>query len=154
MEKKSIGFGAEIKQAAKDKNVGEILKEVMPEDFVKFGLIPELIGRIPVVTSLDNLDEEALIRILKEPKNALLKQYTALFEMDGVKLTFEPETLEYIVDTAVEFKLGARGLRSIVETIMMEKMFEIPSSGVQECNITKEYAQKQVEKSATIQCAV
>ena len=127
MEKKSIGFGAEIKQAAKDKNVGEILKEVMPEDFVKFGLIPELIGRIPVVTSLDNLDEEALIRILKEPKNALLKQYTALFEMDGVKLTVEDEALNEIAHLAVVRKTGARGLRAIMEKTVTDAMYHVPS---------------------------
>ena len=139
MEKKSIGFGAEIKQAAKDKNVGEILKEVMPEDFVKFGLIPELIGRIPVVTSLDNLDEEALIRILKEPKNALLKQYTALFEMDGVKLTVEDEALNEIAHLAVVRKTGARGLRAIMEKTVTDAMYHVPSdSSIVECIITKE----------------
>ena len=136
MEKKSIGFGAEIKQAAKDKNVGEILKEVMPEDFVKFGLIPELIGRIPVVTSLDNLDEEALIRILKEPKNALLKQYTALFEMDGVKLTVEDEALNEIAHLAVVRKTGARGLRAIMEKTVTDAMYHVPSdSSIGECII-------------------
>jgi ATP-dependent Clp protease ATP-binding subunit ClpX len=139
MEKKSIGFGAEIKQAAKDKNVGEILKEVMPEDFVKFGLIPELIGRIPVVTSLDNLDEEALIRILKEPKNALLKQYTALFKMDGVKLTVEDEALNEIAHLAVVRKTGARGLRAIMEKTVTDAMYHVPSdSSIVECIITKE----------------
>jgi ATP-dependent Clp protease ATP-binding subunit ClpX len=133
---------------------GDMMQYIMPQDLRSFGLIPEIIGRLPILTSLRPLDRGTLRNILTEPKNSIIKQYVKLMEMDGVKLTFEPETLEYIVDTAVEFKLGARGLRSIVETIMMEKMFEIPSSGVQECNITKEYAQKQVEKSATIQCAV
>ena len=133
---------------------GDIMQYIMPQDLRSFGLIPEIIGRLPILTSLRPLDRGALRNILTEPKNSIIKQYVKLMEMDGVKLTFEPETLEYIVDTAVEYKLGARGLRSIVETIMMEKMFEIPSSGVKECNITKEYAQAQVEKSATIKCAV
>ena len=133
---------------------GDMMQYIMPQDLRSFGLIPEIIGRLPILTSLRPLDRGALRNILTEPKNSIIKQYVKLMEMDGVKLTFEPETLEYIVDTAVEYKLGARGLRSIVETIMMEKMFEIPSSGVKECNITKEYARKQVEKSATIKCAV
>ena len=133
---------------------GDMMQYIMPQDLRSFGLIPEIIGRLPILTSLRPLDRGTLRNILTEPKNSIIKQYVKLMEMDGVKLTFEPETLEYIVDTAVEYKLGARGLRSIVETIMMEKMFEIPSSGVKECNITKEYAQVQVEKSATIKCAV
>ena len=133
---------------------GDMMQYIMPQDLRSFGLIPEIIGRLPILTSLRPLDRGTLRNILTEPKNSIIKQYVKLMEMDGVKLTFEPETLEYIVDTAVEYKLGARGLRSIVETIMMEKMFEIPSSGVKECNITKEYAQAQVEKSATIKCAV
>ena len=133
---------------------GDMMQYIMPQDLRSFGLIPEIIGRLPILTSLRPLDRGTLRNILTEPKNSIIKQYVKLMEMDGVKLTFEPETLEYIVDTAVEYKLGARGLRSIVETIMMEKMFEIPSSGVKECNITKEYARKQVEKSATIKCAV
>ena len=133
---------------------GDMMQYIMPQDLRSFGLIPEIIGRLPILTSLRPLDRGTLRNILTEPKNSIIKQYVKLMEMDGVKLAFEPETLEYIVDTAVEYKLGARGLRSIVETIMMEKMFEIPSSGVKECNITKEYAQAQVEKSATIKCAV
>ena len=133
---------------------GDMMQYIMPQDLRSFGLIPEIIGRLPILTSLRPLDRGTLRNILTEPKNSIIKQYVKLMEMDGVKLTFEPETLEYIVDTAVEYKLGARGLRSIVETIMMEKMFEIPSSGVKECYITKEYAQAQVEKSATIKCAV
>ncbi|MBR5852269.1 MAG: ATP-dependent Clp protease ATP-binding subunit ClpX [Bacteroidaceae bacterium] len=133
---------------------GDMMQYIMPQDLRSFGLIPEIIGRLPILTSLRPLDRGTLRNILTEPKNSIIKQYVKLMEMDGVKLAFEPETLEYIVDTAVEYKLGARGLRSIVETIMMEKMFEIPSNGVKECNITKEYAQAQVEKSATIKCAV
>ena len=107
-------------------------------------------GRLPILTSLRPLDREALRNILTEPKNSIIKQYKKLMEMDGVKLSFEDSALDYIVDTAVEYKLGARGLRSIVETIMMDKMFEIPSAGVKSCKITKEYARKQIERSASI----
>jgi ATP-dependent Clp protease ATP-binding subunit ClpX len=133
---------------------GDMMQYIMPQDLRSFGLIPEIIGRLPILTSLRPLDRSALRNILTEPKNSIIKQYVKLMEMDGVKLVFEDEALEYIVDTAVEYKLGARGLRSIVETIMMEKMFEIPSSDVKSCKITKEYAQKQVEKSTAIMCAV
>ena len=129
---------------------GDMMRYIAPQDLRSFGLIPEIVGRLPILTSLRPLDRETLRNILTEPKNSLVKQYIRLMEMDGVKLAFEPEALDYIVDTAVEYKLGARGLRSIVETIMMEKMFEVPSSGAKSCKITKEYAQKQIEKSATI----
>ena len=133
---------------------GDMMQYIMPQDLRSFGLIPEIIGRLPILTSLRPLDRQALRNILTEPKNSIIKQYKKLMEMDGVELVFEDDALEYIVDTAVEYKLGARGLRSIVETIMMEKMFEIPSSGVDSCHITKEYAQSQVEKSAVIAGAV
>ena len=133
---------------------GDMMQYIMPQDLRSFGLIPEIIGRLPILTSLRPLDRNALRNILTEPKNSIIKQYMKLMEMDGVELVFEDEALEYIVDTAVEYKLGARGLRSIVETIMMEKMFEIPSSDVKECRIAKEYAQKQVEKSTSLMCAV
>ena len=129
---------------------GDMMQYIMPQDLRSFGLIPEIIGRLPILTSLRPLDRQALRNILTEPKNSIIKQYKKLMEMDGVELVFEDDALEYIVDTAVEYKLGARGLRSIVETIMMEKMFEIPSSGVEGCRITKEYAQQQVEKSAVM----
>ena len=129
---------------------GDMMRYIAPQDLRSFGLIPEIVGRLPILTSLRPLDRDTLRNILTEPKNSLVKQYVRLMEMDGVKLTFEPEALDYIVDTAVEYKLGARGLRSIVETIMMEKMFEIPSSGAESCKITKEYAKKQIEKSASI----
>ena len=132
---------------------GDMMCYVTPQDLRSFGLIPEIVGRLPILTSLRPLDRDTLRNILTEPKNSIIKQYVKLMEMDGVKLTFEPETLEYIVDTAVEYKLGARGLRSIVESIMMDKMFEIPSSGVKSCKITKEYARKQVEKSTTMAMA-
>ncbi len=139
MESKSIGFGAEIKKTEKEKNVGEILKNVMPEDFVKFGLIPELIGRIPVVVSLDGLDEEALVRILKEPKNSLIRQYTALFEMDGVKLTVEEDAMREIAHETVIRKTGARGLRAIMEKTMVTAMYEVPSDEtITEVIVTKE----------------
>ena len=128
-----------------------MMRYVAPQDLRSFGLIPEIIGRLPILTSLRPLDRDALRRILTEPKNSIIKQYVKLMEMDGVKLTFENATLDYIVDVAMEYKLGARGLRSIVETIMLDKMFEIPSSGVKSCKITKEYARKQIEKSNTLQ---
>ena len=147
-----VGYNSVQNKMSIDKS--DMMQYIMPQDLRAFGLIPEIIGRLPILTALRPLDRGALRNILTEPKNSIIKQYVKLMEMDGVKLTFEPEALEYIVDTAVEFKLGARGLRSIVETIMMEKMFEIPSSGVEECTITQEYAQGQVEKSATIKCAV
>ena len=133
---------------------GDMMQYIMPQDLRSFGLIPEIIGRLPILTSLRPLDRGALRNILTEPKNSIIKQYKKLMEMDGVELVFENDALEYIVDTAVEYKLGARGLRSIVETIMMEKMFEIPSSDVKECVITKEYARKQVEKSTALMCVV
>ena len=133
---------------------GDMMQYIMPQDLRSFGLIPEIIGRLPILTSLRPLDCDTLRNILTEPKNSIIKQYVKLMEMDGVELSFDDEALEYIVDTAVEYKLGARGLRSIVETIMMEKMFEIPSSGENTCRITKEYAQSQVEKSTAIKYAV
>ena len=129
---------------------GDMMRYIAPQDLRSFGLIPEIIGRLPILTSLRPLDRDALRNILTEPKNSIIKQYVKLMEMDGVKLSFEPAALDYIVDTAVEYKLGARGLRSIVETIMMDKMFEVPSSGAKSCRITKEYARKQVEKSTTM----
>ena len=123
---KSIGFGAEV-AVQEERNVGEVLKDVMPEDFVKFGLIPEFIGRVPVVVSLEALDEKALIRILREPKNALTKQYHKLFEMDGVELDFEDEALEVVAKKSLERKTGARGLRAIMENSLMDLMYTIPS---------------------------
>ena len=122
-----------------EKNVGEILKEVMPQDFIKFGLIPEFIGRVPVVVSLDALDEDALVRILQEPKNSLVKQYKALMDMDGVDLEFEPDALREVAKTAMERKTGARGLRSVIEKTMMDVMYEAPSNeNMKKCVITKE----------------
>ena len=126
---------------------GDMMRYITPQDLRSFGLIPEIIGRLPILTSLRPLDRATLRNILTVPKNSIIKQYVKLMEMDGVKLTFDDAVLEYIVDMAIEYKLGARGLRSIVETIMMDKMFEIPSAGVKNCRITKEYSRKQVEKS-------
>lgn len=135
---KSIGFGAEV-AVQEERNVGEVLKDVMPEDFVKFGLIPEFIGRVPVVVSLEALDEKALIRILREPKNALTKQYHKLFEMDGVELDFEDEALEVVAKKSLERKTGARGLRTIMENSLMDLMYTIPSDDtIRKCTITKE----------------
>ena len=132
---------------------GDMMRYITPQDLRSFGLIPEIVGRLPILTSLRPLDRATLRNILTEPKNSVIKQYVKLMEMDGVKLTFDNAALEYIVDMAIEYKLGARGLRSIVETIMMDKMFEIPSSGAKSCRITKEYARKQVERSAVISSA-
>jgi len=124
-----------------------LMQYIEPQDLKSFGLIPEIIGRLPVLTYLNQLDRPALSRILTEPKNSIIKQYVKLFEMDGVKLTFSQEALDYIVDKAVEFKLGARGLRSIAETIMMDAMFEIPSSEEKTFEVTKEYAMRQMERT-------
>lgn len=126
---------------------GDLMKYVSPQDLKSFGLIPEIIGRLPVLTYLNPLDREALERILLEPKNSIVKQYVKLFEMDGIELTFAPEALRLIVDKAVEYKLGARGLRSIVENIMMDAMFEIPSKKVKKFEVTEAYALEQLEKS-------
>lgn len=123
-----------------------LMQYIEPQDLKSFGLIPEIIGRLPVLTYLNPLDRQALTRILTEPKNSIVKQYVKLFAMDNVQLTFTPETLDYIVEKAVEFKLGARGLRSIVETIMIDAMFEMPSSSDDTFVVTKEYAQSRLEK--------
>lgn len=123
------------------------LKYVMPQDLKSFGLIPEIIGRLPILTNLEPLDREALRRVLTEPKNAIVRQYQKLFAMDGVELSFDDAALDLIVDKAIEYKLGARGLRSIVETIMIDSMFEIPSSDDQSFTVTREYALEQLEKA-------
>ena len=135
--KRAMGFHANV-EGRDSKKMDETLRQVLPQDLVKFGLIPEFIGRVPVVTTLNELDRDALIRILKEPKNALSKQYKKLFAYDDVKLTFEDDALEAIADLAVERKTGARGLRSIMEKVMMDVMFTIPSDKtIKECIITK-----------------
>ena len=126
LDKKSIGFGAEV-QKKKDKDLTKILREVQPHDILKFGLIPELVGRLPVIASLDALRREDLVRILKEPKNALVKQYKKLLEYDDVELEFEPEALDAIADKAIERNIGARGLRAVMEGLLTKIMYEIPS---------------------------
>ena len=126
---------------------GNMMQYIMPQDVKTFGLIPELVGRLPVLTYMEPLSKEALRSILTEPKNAIVKQYERLFEMDGVALEFEPEVLDYIVDKAVEYKLGARGLRSICEAIMMDTMFEVPTSGNRKFVVSLDYAKRKVEKT-------
>ena len=136
--KKAIGFGVEKKEIAK-KTKTEVFKEILPQDLLKFGLIPEFVGRLPIVTTLEELDKEALINILTKPKNALVKQYKKLLAMDGVDLEFKPEAVEAIVEKAIERKTGARGLRSIIEEIMRDIMFDIPSNPkIEICIVTKE----------------
>lgn len=138
LDRKSIGFNKEI-AAKTEKDIGAVLKEVTPQDLTKYGLIPEFVGRVPINVSLEGLNKDALVRILKEPKNALIKQYQKLFEIDDVKLSFEPEAIEAIAEKALERKTGARGLRSIMESIMMDVMYEIPSDEtIESCVITKE----------------
>ena len=117
---------------------------IAPQDLKAFGLIPEIIGRLPVLTHLETLSREALRQILTEPKNAIVKQYIKLFQMDGIELTFSPDVYDFVVDKAIEFKLGARGLRSIVESIMTDAMFETPSGRKKKITITKEYAEEQL----------
>jgi ATP-dependent Clp protease ATP-binding subunit ClpX len=138
MDKSSIGFNSELKEKSND-DVGEMFHKALPQDLIKFGLIPEFVGRVPVVVSLDSLDEEALVRILKEPKNAIIKQYQALFGLDEVALEFTDEAVEAVAHKSFERKTGARGLRSILESVMNEVMYEIPSDEtISKCIITKE----------------
>ena len=145
----SIGFNGVVTKK-EDKNIGELLRQVMPEDLIKFGLIPEFIGRVPVIQSLDMLDEKALVRILTEPKNALVKQYQKLFDLDGVQLTFTPEAVEKIAKRALERKTGARGLRAIIEKSMMDIMYTIPSDEtIGTCTITGETIEGQAEPELT-----
>ncbi len=134
-------------QNTKNIDKKDIMKYILPQDLKSFGLIPEIIGRLPVLTYLNPLDREALRRILEEPKNSIIKQYTKLFEMDGITLSFDENVFDFIVDKAVEYKLGARGLRSIVESIMMDAMFDLPSKRIKSFTVTLEYAQQQLEKS-------
>lgn len=144
MDQKAIGFNADIK-SKNEYNIGDVLKHVLPQDFVKFGLIPEFIGRVPVTVSLDMLDRDALIRILKEPKNALTRQYEKLFELDGVKLAFDADALEAIADKALERKTGARGLRAIMEAVTLDLMYHIPSDeSITECEITKDLVEEKL----------
>ncbi len=140
-----VGYASASKTAQVDKE--NFLKYITPIDLKSFGLIPEIIGRLPILTHLNPLDREALCRILTEPKNSIIKQYIKLFEMDDIKLSFTEEALDFIVDKALEFKLGARGLRSIVEAIMMEPMFKMPSTGEKELAVTLDFAKEQFEKA-------
>lgn len=140
-----VGYNSVQNVAKIDKT--DLMKYILPQDLKSFGLIPEIIGRLPVLTYLNPLDREALRKILVEPKNSIVKQYIKLFEMDGIKLSFTEETFDYLVDKAVEYKLGARGLRSIVEAVMMDAMFEIPSKKVKSFEVTLEYAKAQLDKA-------
>ena len=126
LDKKSIGFGAEI-QSGKEKDISALLQEIQPHDLLKFGIIPELVGRLPVVTALQSLSREQLVQILTEPKNALVKQYQKLMEYDDVALEFQPKALEAVADRAIERNIGARGLRAVLEEIMTQVMFDVPS---------------------------
>ena len=148
---KQMGFGANIKSKKQQRSVGETLKKLLPEDLLKHGLIPEFIGRVPVVVTLDSLDEDALVSILTQPKNALVKQYAKLLELDGVKLSFEDDALRLIAKEALKRKTGARGLRSIIESIMCNVMYDIPSiEGVTACHVTKETVNNKKDPVLTI----
>lgn len=140
-----VGYSAAKETVKIDRS--NMMQYIAPQDLKSFGLIPEIIGRLPILTYLNPLDRTALRNILTEPKNSIIKQYVKLFSMDGVKLEFQPEVFEYIVDKAIEYKLGARGLRSIVETIMMDTMFEIPSRKVDAFTVTLDYAKEQMSKA-------
>lgn len=144
LDQKTIGFQADA-QARKEVNIGDLFRHVLPQDFVKFGLIPEFIGRVPITVSLDMLDRDALIRILQEPKNALTRQYQKLFELDGVALSIDREALEAIADKALERKTGARGLRAIMEAVTLDMMYHIPSDEtITSCRITKELVEEKL----------
>ena len=140
-----VGYNSVQNVAKIDK--ANLMQYIVPQDLKSFGLIPEIIGRLPVLTYLNPLDREALEKILVEPKNSIIRKYVKLFEMDGIQLTFTPEALEVIVDKAVEYKLGARGLRSIVESVMMDTMFDAPSKKIKKFEVTADFTKKQLEKS-------
>ena len=138
-----LGFGADIKKV-EERNLTEVFEKIQPEDLLKFGLIPEFVGRLPVVVTLQQLDEQALMSILTQPKNALCKQYARLFELDGVDLSFDEEALRYIAHTAIQRKSGARGLRSVIEGILQDIMYDLPSrEDVGKCVVTLEAAKKE-----------
>jgi len=143
-----VGFNSTLETKSIDRS--NLLQYITPQDLKSFGLIPEIIGRLPILTYLNPLDRHSLRQILTEPKNSIVKQYVKLFEMDHVNLQFDEEVLDYIVDKAIEFKLGARGLRSIVETIMMDAMFEIPSTRKKELRITLNFAKEKMERLNTL----
>jgi ATP-dependent Clp protease ATP-binding subunit ClpX len=140
-----VGYNSVTNVRKIDKN--DLMQYIVPQDLKSFGLIPEIIGRLPVLTHLNPLDREALGKILTEPKNSIIRQYKKLFEMDGVEVTFDKEALETLVDKAVEYKLGARGLRSIVESVMMDAMYDLPSKKTKKFKVTADYVKKQLEKS-------
>ena len=149
MDTASIGFNAEVRSKS-EINVGDAFKHALPQDFVKFGLIPEFIGRVPITVSLDNLDRDALIRILKEPKNSLVKQYSKLLELDGVELTFDEEAIGAIADKALERKTGARGLRAIMENVMLDLMYTVPSDeSIEACVVTKDMVEDNLKALET-----
>lgn len=140
-----VGYNSVTNVRNIDKN--DLMQYIVPQDLKSFGLIPEIIGRLPVLTHLNPLDREALQKILTEPKNSIIRQYKKLFEMDGVELTFEDDALETLVDKAVEYKLGARGLRSIVESVMMDAMYDLPSKKTKKFNVTADYVKQQLDKT-------
>ncbi len=142
---RTVGYGQNEKTGHIDRK--NLLQYVMPQDLKSFGLIPELIGRLPVLTYLEPLDRKALRAILTEPKNSIVKQYIRMFEMDGIRLSFDEQALDYIVDKAIEFRLGARGLRSICEAVMMDAMYELPSKNQKEFHVSADYAQRKIDKS-------
>lgn len=145
---KIVGYGAQKKVNSIDRN--NMIQYISPQDLKSFGLIPEIIGRMPVLTYLEPLDREALRSILTEPKNSLIKQYIKLFELDHIELSFDEDALEFIVDKAIEFKLGARGLRSICENIMNDAMFDAPSENVNQMRITLDYAQEKIDGTTAV----
>lgn len=139
MDQSTIGFNSQIKDKTATEDVGEMFHKALPQDLIKFGLIPEFVGRVPVVVALDSLDEESLVRILREPKNAILKQYKALLSLDEVDLEFDDDAVKAIAHKSFERKTGARGLRSILEAVMNEVMYEVPSDEtIARCTITKD----------------
>ena len=142
---KVVGYGVDKKRDTIDRE--NLLQYITPQDLKSFGLIPEIIGRLPILTYLDPLDRQALRQILTEPKNSIIKQYVKMFEMDGIKLTFDEEALDFMVDKSIEFKLGARGLRSIVEAIMIDAMFELPSTDCKSLHVTRAYAEEKIKKA-------
>ena len=141
------GVGYNSVQNVRNIDKNDLMKYILPQDLKSFGLIPEIIGRLPVLTYLNPLDRAALRSILVEPKNSIVKQYKKLFEMDGIALAFTDDALDFIVDKAMEYKLGARGLRSIVESVMMDAMFEVPSKKVDSFEVSLDYAKRQLEKA-------
>ncbi|MDE7135591.1 MAG: ATP-dependent Clp protease ATP-binding subunit ClpX, partial [Muribaculaceae bacterium] len=141
----AVGFATDAAKRTVDRD--NYLNYVAPQDLKSFGLIPEIIGRLPILTHLEPLDRDALRKVLTEPNNAITRQYKKLFAMDGVELSFDDEALDYIVDKAIEYKLGARGLRSIVETIMIDSMFEIPSGKKKKFTVTKDYAREKLAQT-------